>query len=503
MNITSLTPWSTAARYADAFESWLSPYDQQRIAAYQVYEDVYWGQVGLLKSAASNDDPIQVPVARSIIEAVVRYLAVEWDLYVDPSYGDSAQRQACDREFRRLFRRENFWSKFAAQKRWGLVKGDAVWHITADPTKAPGTRISLHVVDPATYFPYTDPGNQERVLAVYLAEPVEVDGKTVIRRQAYRKVIADDGTTTITSESAYYQADGWDDRDGGETKLLQVLDPVQVLEGVTQLPVYRVPNTVNPGDPYGSSLLRGLERVLRGIDQTITDEDLAVALAGLGFYVTDSEAPKNPDGTDADGWHLSPLNVQEMGKNFKGEAATFKRVDGVSTIAPSQEHSAYLEGKAASGASVPSVALGSVDAATAESGIALFLRLSPLLAANREREDVMLGVYDQMFHDLQHDWYPAFEAVSFPDCVVSSVVGDPMPTNRDAKVQEVLTLATSTPPLITLDEARAELTKLGWQFGNQGANAIMAQVLRQAQANDPFSGRINEAAEDQSATPAS
>jgi hypothetical protein len=496
MDISTLTPFSTAARYAESFEGWLGEYDQQRIAAYQVWYDLYWSQVNLVTASASGDDPIQVPVARSLIEAIVRYLAVDWSLYIDPRFGTAEERAQIDRVLDDLFKREQVFSKFRSQLRWGLVKGDALWHITADDAKPAGSRISMHTLDPDTYFPIFDEENDDRVIGVHIAYPTEYNKKPAIRRLTYRRNVDDAGTITVTSETGYYDFDSWDDREGELKKpAIAVTAPEEVIEGITQIPVYRVPTTDNPGDPFGSSVLRGLERILRGIDQTVTDEDLAVALGGLGFFATDAPAPTTDDGEEVP-WDVAPLNVVQLGTNSKGDPGTFKRIDGVGSIEPSISHTAGLKGAAMEGASVPSVALGSVDAATAESGIALFLRLSPLLAANSEREDVMLGVYDQLLYDLVHDWLPTFEDVNLPDVVVTSSVGDPMPTNREAKIAEIQALAGATPPLITIEEARIELAKLGYQFVSTSGDTVLAQLNRQAAAVDPFAGRLSAEAQE-------
>lgn len=497
-NIKALTPFSTAARYADSLPSWVGEYDGQRIAAYQVWEDLYWSQIGITTAEASEDDAIQMPVAKSLVEAIVRYLAVDWDIYIDTRYGTPETRELADNSVRDLFKRENVWSKFHSQKRWGLVRGDAIWHITADPTKPEGKRISIHALDPSSYFPITEPDNDDRVIGVHIADPIlDTDGKSVIRRQTYRRLVDDAGNITVTNEIALFETDSWDDRDELLKKgPVKILAAEEAIPGITQIPVYRVPFSINTADPFGSSVLRGIERVLRGVDQTITDEDLAVALAGLGFFATDSTPPLDENGQETD-WNIGPLRMLEMGKNAEGKAATVQRIAGVGSVEPSQTHARYLENGANRGASVPSIALGDVDTTVAESGIALFLRLSPLLAANSEREDVMLGVIDQMLYDIVGEWFPAFESEigDFSDVLVSSVVGDPMPTNRDAKIAEILSLATSTPPLMTIDEARFELGKLGYSFGTGGSNAILGQIQRQAAAVDPYAARLADEAQ--------
>ena len=105
-----------------------------------------------------------------------------------PAALDLRSRALLELQLRNLFQREQVWSKFATQKRMGLVRGDQVWQIAADPAKAPGRRLSVYEVDPASYFPISDAWNPEKVTGVHLVDPVLLpDGKTVIKRQTYRK----------------------------------------------------------------------------------------------------------------------------------------------------------------------------------------------------------------------------------------------------------------------------------------------------------------------------
>lgn len=492
-DIKIITPFSTAARYAPTLLSWLDDYDKQRIAAYQVWEDIYWGQLNTFQVTALGNDgsPILMPVAKAMIEAINRYLAVDWDLYVDPKVGTPEEQTQAYAQFKRLFRRENVYSKFAEQKRYGLVKGDAIWHVTADPAKAQGSRISMHTLDPASYFPIFDDDSMDRLVGVYIVDVIEDDaGKQVVRRQAYRKLrdeTTGDFTGEVTSELGTYELDGWDDRNKGddfEVKLIEQLEDELVIPGVSQLPVYRVPNTTNPGDPFGSSALRGLERLVEAISQTVSDEDLAIALQGLGVFVTDAPQPVDAETGQEVPWQIAPAKVLMLGK----ENAKFERVSGVTTVEPSQTHMAYLEDGMNKGASVPAVALGAVDTSSAESGIALFLKLSPLLSANAERETQMLGVYDQLFYDLQTMWFPSFEQVEMPNVIISSVVSDPMPVNRSDRIQELISLFQAG--LLPIEYATTELAKYGYDLPTNTGELVAAHQARIAAANDPFAGRV-------------
>ena len=470
---------------------WVSTDDAERIAAYTTYEQMYWGAPGAfeLTQKGSDTDPIYVPSARAIIEATNRFLAVDWDFYVEGS--DDQAKADATAAFFRLFKREQMWSKFATQKRFCLVRGDALWHITADMNKPEGSRLSIHELDPASYFPIYDVNDLDKLVGCYIVDTVEEGDTIVIRRQAYRKQMDESGNFTgvITSELALYELAGWDDRNGAkpeDIKQVSVIIPEYELPAeITSLPVYHWKNFRNPGDPYGSSQMRGIERLASAINQTISDQDLAVALSGLGVYVTDSAAPTDDEGNEVN-WLIGPGRVVEISPGNK-----FDRVTGLTTIAPSLEHAQYLENKMREGAGVPAIAIGDVDVATAESGVALYLRLAPLLAANKEKELELLGVMDNMLYDLQTMWFPAYESINLTNVVVSSVVGNPMPENRQISVDEIIKLATSTPPLITLDMAQAQLTKLGYDFTPGATDAIIEQQSRLAAATDPFAQRFH------------
>lgn len=485
--MADFTPYSTAVPYFGILPQWASPDDAQRIASYQTYEEIYWN-VGELQVTANGSEPIHIPAPRAILEATHRFLAVGWTPVVQGGATPEA-KDLCIGAFTRLAKRETLGSKFSTQKRYGLIRGDAMFYITADPEKEEGSRISIHELDPASYFPIYDIENLDRIVGCHLVEQVTEGDKEVIRRQTYRKEVNDDGVATgvITSELALFEMAGWDDRNGAKPedikKIKQLEEPTPLPAPITQLPVYHWKNTRNPADPFGSSLFRGLERMAQGIDQTITDQDLSVALTSLGVYVTDSGSPQNDEGEDVD-WIIGPGRVVEV-----STGATFKRVQGITTVQPSLDHANYLEDKMREGAGVPSLAIGDVDVQTAESGIALSIRLAPLLVANSERELEILGVMDQMLYDLQTMWFPAYEGLNFdPTISVTSMVKDPMPENRQAVLDEILSLLDAD--AITIDMAVVRLTKLGWEFPTDALKLLMEQKKAKAAASDPFGARV-------------
>ena len=167
---------------------------------------------------------------------------------------------------------------------------------------------------------------------------------------------------------------------------------------------------------------------------------------------------------------------------------TVGRLEGITSVTPSIEHIDYVINAALRGASVPDIAAGKVDVSVAESGISLRLQLAPILASNAEREQTMLGVYDQMFFDLTTMWYPAYESFT-ADASVACVVGDPLPQNREAQIKEIVDLVTAK--LISVEEGRTKLIELGWEIEAK-ADGLIAEQAALAEATDTFGARVKE-----------
>lgn len=487
------TPYSTAKPYfAGSLPQWMLPEDAERIMSYDVYEKMYWSESneGVI---IEDGEPINLPVGKALVEAVHRFLAVGWDFKIVGNDPD----QRCRIAFTNLFKREQVKSKVSTAKRYGLIRGDAMLHVVADPLKSAGSRISIYELDPSTYFPIYDIDEPDRILGCHIVDQIlDAQDKLIIRRQTYRKQEDEDTgefTGVITTELALFETEGWDDRFGRkpeDIKRIQTITPETPLPApISAIPVYHWKNTRNPVDMFGSSLLRGIEKVLKSIDQVITDEDVALALASLGVYATDSAPPgtdPNDPTKEADGsWVIGPGRVIEVQRG-----TSFTRVPGITSVQPALDHATYLEAKARSGASVPAVAMGDVDVPSAESGIALMLKFMPLLAANAERELEILSVLDHMLYDLQTMWFPAYEGLNFgAELLVESVTKDAMPVNRQAVIDE--TLALLSDGVITLGMAVAKLQSLGWEFTSEDiAELVAAKKAAAAATADPFGERV-------------
>lgn len=485
--------------------------DTARIAYYKLMEDLYHNRPETFEVTMRGDDedsmPIYIPSAKKIIEAVFRFTAVDFTYVVDPNRGTPEEVATLDRLISNLFKREQFWTKFNNNKRYGFIRGDAMWHITADSTKDEGSRISLHELNPANYFPITDPDQEDRVVGCHIVDivqdPREPDdrSKKVARRLTYLRagVVKSSGPGYevppgqklggVTSETRLFTVGKWDDRHLSSDDLEQVSVTVPLFTlppTITSIPVYHWRNNPLPGAVFGLSEISGLETMIQGINQSITDEDLTLIMQGLGMYWTNAKPPVDADNNELP-WALGPGQVVEVGNDN-----TFGRVSGVSSVAPFQEHIKYLDDAMLTTNGIPEVAAGRVDVTVAESGISLKLQLAPILAKADEKNLEILSVGDHFLYDLVSMWLPAFEGVSFADFGIASVIGDPLPVNREAKIQEVMLLQAAG--LITIEMAQAELSKLGYTF-QAGDNVQVlrdAQAMAQAKAGDEVANRYQQ-----------
>lgn len=477
---------------------WVTAEDAERIQAYLTYEKMYWNvdETFKLVLRGTEDKPIYLPSPRSIIEATNRFLAKGWNYLVDPNVGDLATQALVKQRFDALFRREEMYAKFGTQRRYGLIRGDACWHIIADPSKSVGSRVSIFELDPASYFPIPDPNDLERVIGCYLVDQIDA-GKVryILRRHEYRKIEG-----RIWTQLRFYEIGAWDDRFGSSQDIRLAQPPGDLNEQqralmqgfflppeITALPVYHIKNMRTPGSPFGSSELRGFERVFTALNQAISDEELALALDGLGVYVTTSGPPVKSDGKE-DVWRIKPGAVLEIDDN-----ATWNRVSGISSL-PGIEHMTFLMDRLNEASGTPAIAQGRVDVSIAESGISLYLQLSPLLAKNSDKEAEMLPVYDHMLFDLLNGWFVAYGELDTGIIAdVVSVVQDPMPINRDQRVTELLALVAAK--VISADYARQKLKALGYddipdEIGADIAEETSALAEAAATPVDPFTERM-------------
>ncbi len=485
--VETFSPYSNVvSQFTQGIPTWMNAMDAERIWSYQVYEQIYWNVPDTFKvvlRGTENAQPIYVPTARTIVDTTNRYLCPQPAFLMDPDVGSDTERESARRAFSSLFRRERFWSKFQANKMYGVIRGDWMWHILANPAKPPGRRIKIEPLDPAAYFPVYHPDDPDRLIAVYIVEQVvdPEDNKTYIRRQTYTKgedPVENDGSdTTIWNSEALFDVEKWEDINGSAVRMIQ--EPAPLPPEITAIPVYHIPNIVTPGDPFGSSELRGFERVFAAINQAVSDEELALALEGLGMYATTGGPPRDERGNITD-WLLGPGRVVE----HQGE---FKRINGVNSVAPVQDHLKFLINsiKEASGAS--DAATGKVDVTVAESGIALQMQLAPMLAKVDMRKDSVEDVHAQMFYDLRQ-WFIAYEQTPL-NALVLPVFGSAVPTDVKGEIDKILTIYNAG--LADDDWARGQLEDLGYDFGDGMGEKVRNELSARARATDPFGTRMD------------
>lgn len=471
------TQWSTIAPWLGAAPGWVPEVDQQRIAAYAKYEEIYWASEEGFEEVlrGDNENPVFMPTARTIVNTVDRYTAPDFAVSIealqaaDGSTGgtDSTTVQVAQLAFDQLFRREQFFSKFSASKKKGIRQGDWLWHIVADDTKDLGRRISILKVDPGAYFPVYESdikegGDPDKIVKVHLAETIKMESKEYVSRMTYTRVQDNEGAFTgvITRSHMVFEMKDWATE--GAKPISTILAEEELPASIPAIPVYHIKNG-DPTDPFGSSELRGFESVLLGINQTVSDEDATLALDGIGIYATDGGAPRDPQGNETD-WVMGPGRVLT-------HAGNLKRVNGTTSVTPFGDHYDRLVNavKEASGAS--DVAVGSVDSATAESGIALLLKLGPILAYTKEKDQHIVDVHTQMFHDLCF-WFSEYEDLgvllstgeggeTVPSVRITPTIGDKIPVNLKAVIDNVLALRNAVPSLISIATAHKLLRAAG------------------------------------------
>lgn len=486
MAVGVFTPYSTASPYFGAMPTWVNTTDQERIRSYQIYEEMYWNAPETFKLVfrGTENKPIYVPSARIIVETANRFVGAGMTWIADPELGEQGQRDALLVALSSLFRRESFRTKFNSEKRFGLIRGDWLLHITANGEKLPGARISLHTPDPGSYFPYyesdlVEGGDPEKVVRVDLVDRYiqASDGKELVRRQRYEY----DEAGLVISSLLVYEPSEWFKPDG---KVLRVLRAPEALPAViTKIPVYHIIN-FDDGSGFGSSEIRGLERLAAGINQSMSDEDVALALEGLGLYTTKSGGPVDEDGNEVD-WILGPGRVIE-------NVEEFRRVNGVGSVQPFQDHINSLFNFMKLGSNTPDIAAGRVDVQVAESGVALQLSMAPILSKAGEKDDLITDTVNQFFYDLVTMWYPAYESMNFGEAVPMLVFGNKLPKNSKAVIDEVLAMVTSIPPVLSATTARQILKK---EIGVEFAENELTRLIQEKAAfgeTDPFAERAAE-----------
>lgn len=509
------TPYATAIPYAaaNAGAGWYDEYDRQRLLSYNLYDDLYNNDPSAyrLLLRGTNDKPIYVPTASKLIRSLARYVGKGWGFTCIPTIADEiAEVEASTPEqlataqsaFGNLFNRERLLSTFRAGVAEWLRRGDWIWFVSADPLKREGRRISVRPVDPRRYFPMNgDPTDLSRVTGQQLIEETILqDGKSIgLLVQTWVK----------SSDPLHSQFGAQEPPEGHDIEhSVQVYDPADYMDpkkrkaladpqnlpqlpiaGITTLPLYHVKNNESTDDPFGRSDLAGLESIIAGINQTTSDEDLSLALMGLGMYWTNSGAPVDPVTKQPSGWILGPNRVIEV-----DEDSEFSKVDGITSVQPFQDHIGFIGDEAASTMGLSDVSIGTADNINAESGIALAIKFGPTLDTVRTKNDTVNSVLTQMFHDLKA-WFLVFEGWDMGSVDVKSVAedGDLLPFDREARWKELMEGVTAG--VFTKAYAVKILSEeFGYEFDEDYMKAMEAADAAGPATLDPFAARAAEEA---------
>lgn len=484
------TPYSTASALMGVLPTWMDEYDAQRITAYQIYEQIYWNVPDTYKivQRGTATSPIYIPNGRTIVDSTDRYTAAGFGYVADPAFGSSSDQTNALLAFKALFDRERFLSKFHANKRMGLIRGDWAFHIVADPLKEEGRRISIYSVDPGALFRIEAPDDTEKLLGYHIIEQIQDGDKVRIKRQTYTKgedPFADapwDGK--IWSSLAVYDVEKWQDWTADPVE--KIVEPFPLPDLITALPVYHIRNMEEPGNPWGSSELRGFERIMAAVNQAISDEELALALEGLGLYATNSGPPVNSQNQETN-WLLGPGRVVELSGPGSGENKVFfERVDGVGSVVPYQDHLKFLIDMLHEGSSTPKIATGQVDVKVAESGVALALQMSPMLSKTEIKDIGIRDTMVQMFYDLKF-WLQEYEGVGTGEALIVPQFGSKLPVNVKEEVERIVLLVKEK--LASPEWGRAELAKYGYVFAANEGELVAQATSDVAAAEDPFGAR--------------
>lgn len=479
----AFTPYSSGVSLFGGKPSWLTnELDIQRIQAYQLYEQIYWTVPDTFKAQfrGTNDLAIYVPSGRIITDATDQFCGADFTINISDALTgatDTPDVQACQLAMRDLFKRERFHTKYQGNKLYGIMRGDWVWHVTANPAKLPGSRLTITALDPSMYFPITHPDDVDVITGCHLAAQITTPDGPRIHRLTYRYLVGDDGLPiqprVVTVEEAVFELNTWELPDARPAFMIR--DITALPPQITALPVYHIPNTYSPGDPFGSSEMRGIERLMSAVNQTISDEDLALALDGIGMYATDAPQPTDDDG-NVIGWLLGPGRVVQV-----PEGNFFNRVTGIGSTAAYGEHYDRIMTAIKQTARTPDVITGVVDVSVAQSGIALALQLGPMVAKVGKKNTIITDVHTQMFYDIVTGWYPAFEQTTFADVAVQASCGSAVPIDRAARFAELDAMLAAG--VIDTQYYRDEASKMGYVFPDNMQARADAQAQKTASMN--------------------
>lgn len=512
------TPYATAMPYvvAGSVGGWTSEYDNQRLLSYNLYDDLYHNDPSTYKLLlrGANDKPIYVPTAKKLIGSLARYVGKGWGYSCTADPGDEImaveastpeQLATAQSAFGTLFARERLLSRYRSGVNEWLRRGDWLWMVSASEAKAPGRKISVTPVDPRRYFPlHRDPLDASRLTGQQIIEEALLeDGKTLVLlvqtwlkyTDPFHPAYAPDAVEPPEGIDIAFDVQAYDLADFQDLAKRKPLAhpsnlPQALIPGITNLPIYHIRNNEETDDPFGHSELSGVESIVSGINQSASDEDLSLALMGIGQYWTNSGSPVDETTNQKTSWKLGPGRVVEV-----DEGKTFGKIEGIDDVTPFQDHIDFIGGEAAAVMGLSDVSIGTADTAVAESGIALAIRFSPTIDAVREKNANSNGVLTQMFHDLKQ-WFLIYEGWDCGTVIVESVTEDDnlLPFNREERWKELMEGVTAG--VFTKAFAVQVLEEeFGYVFPENYLKDLEAADAAATAALDPFAARANAEAD--------
>lgn len=453
---TGFTPYSTIKPYISNIPTWLPEDDAERIAAYVKYDELYWNDDEQFSiRILAGETPVYIPNARTIVDTTSYYLLKGLKIKVD----DAEKNSELATVLNNFMKRERFYSRFSSAKHSGVARGDFVMHLTADPRKPEGRRITLNSVDPCMVIPVYDDDNLDKLVKVHIIDiyvDVEDRNQQKIKKLTYEYVylgsVGNETRRILRSEAIYKVEEKWWGQRPTPDKVL--IEPGLLPEGIDTIPVYWFKNIEWQGQQYGSSELRGFEKILHGVSQAATDQEMSLALEGLGVYATDGGAPVDNSGNEVD-WEIAPGKVMEV-----PSGSYFRRVEGVGSVKPSMDHIDYLESKLREAGGLSDVALGRVDVQTASSGIALAIKFIPTLAKVEERDQAGVEGLTQLWFDWK-TWWKVYEGDELVGDITPAI-GEKLPDDRTAKVNELNNMLDRN--VISRKYYRDQMQLLGYVF---------------------------------------
>jgi hypothetical protein len=468
---------------------------------------MYWSEdLSYTLRVLVTEQPIYSPNPRIVVDTISHYLMKGLTVKVE----DPDKNKQENGDLEDFLDREMFYPRFHTAKHGGCIHGDFCLHMTADPNKPAGKRISLTSVHPGKVIRKFEDDDGDKITEAWIIEQYsDPDNKdlSLVKRlhywyvEGYIITKTDDPDEPVPPDLELAQ-DGemryvWSEEEilvnnnnlwGDEEEVYQVLlAPEQLPDEINHIPVFWFKNIAMDGQPFGSSDLRGLERIFRGVSQQVTDLNVAMALDGLGQYVTDAPPPVNSDGSDST-WTVEPGQIQQVPNgNF------FKRVEGVGSVKPMLDTIAYAENQINQAAGISAVSMGDVPPAVASNPMALAVNFMPTLSKVQERDHFGVAKLRHVFW-MWTQFREAYENKVWPAKLKILVqIGEKLPQDRTARVNELNNMLDRD--IISKQYYRQEMTLLGYEFPDDIQDQIDEEREKELEYNAPVDQEPNVPAE--------